>query len=158
MKEIFKDIKGYEGLYQISNLGRVKSLECTINNRIYPEKILQNCDNGRGYFAIRLCKNGSQKTFSIHRLVATTFIPNPNNYKEVNHIDSDTSNNCVNNLQWCDRKTNIQHMVKHQNEIKERNERRIETLETIYYGIELGQITTLNQVKTIIDEDLLNEY
>lgn len=105
-----------------------------------------------------LNNKGKKSTKYIHRLVAEAFIPNPENKPEVNHIDSNSMNNCVSNLEWCDRKYNLDYMIKHQNEIRERHERRIETLETIYYGIECGKITNLMQVKGLIDESLLNEY
>ena len=104
MKEEWKDIKGYEGLYQVSNLGRVKSLG---NNKSKKEKILDPKPNMYGYKEVRLSKEGKRKPYKVHRLVAIYFIPNPNNYKEVNHKDEDKTNNHVSNLEWCDRKYNI---------------------------------------------------
>jgi hypothetical protein len=98
MKEIWKDIKGYEGLYQISNLGRVKSLR---NN------IFLKPGDINGYLRVQLSNNGIDKKYYIHRLVGTNFIPNPNDYKEINHKDEDKSNNNVSNLEWCDRYYNI---------------------------------------------------
>lgn len=103
MKEIveeWKDIKGYEGLYKISNLGRVKSFQ-GVKERILKSNI-QNC----GYEYVVLAMNGKFKTKNIHRLVAEIFIPNPNNYKEINHIDENKHNNNVNNLEWCTRSYN----------------------------------------------------
>lgn len=102
MKEEWKDIKSYEGLYQISNLGRVKSLNYNKTNTI---SVLKpgKC---RGYLQVSLCKNGEHKYFKVHRLVAQAFIPNPNNYKEVNHKDEDKTNNRVDNLEWCTSKYN----------------------------------------------------
>lgn len=91
--EIWKDIQGYEGLYQVSSLGRIKS-----NHKGY-ETILKN--TGKEYFGIKLCKNGVQKDFRIHRLVAETFIINSKNYECVNHKDENKHNNNVNNLEWC---------------------------------------------------------
>lgn len=114
--------------------------------------------NDRGYLKLHLKINGKRKTKYIHRLVAEAFIPNPKKYKEVNHIDSNPSNCNVNNLEWCDRSYNIKYMQKHQNEIKERNEMRIEILENIYYGIDNGIITTVEEVKKIIDKNLLENY
>ena len=114
--------------------------------------------NDRGYEKIILSLNGKRYLKYIHRLVAEAFIPNPNNYKEVNHIDSDPSNNCVENLEWCDRKYNLNYMIKHQEEIKERNELRLEILENIFYGIEFGNVKNIEQVKSMINEDLLNRY
>ena len=84
MKEEWKDIKGYEGLYQVSNLGRVKSLNY---RRTGNEKILSLRKHKNGYVYIGLSKNGKTKHLRVHRLVAETFISNPNNYLEVNHKD-----------------------------------------------------------------------
>lgn len=106
-KEIWKDIKGYEGLYQISNLGRVKSLKRKVyagrnKERWQNGKILSNNkNNGKGYKVVALNKNGISKNKYIHRLVAETFLENPNNYKYVNHKDENISNNCLDNLEFC---------------------------------------------------------
>ena len=102
-KEIWKDVKGYEGLYQISNLGRVKSLRY---NKSQKEKILKAGSGTHGYQLVVLCKKGKHKTTLIHRAVAYTFIPNPNNFPDVNHKDENKSNNCVENLEWCTKKYN----------------------------------------------------
>lgn len=106
--EIWKDIEGYEGLYQISNMGRVKSLakqtlcghrkEQTIFRN---EKFLSLRCNKKGYLQVGLSKNGIRKQFTVHRLVAQTFIPNPNNLPQVNHKDENKTNNCIENLEWC---------------------------------------------------------
>ena len=95
MEEIWKDIKGYEGLYQVSNLGRVKSKRTILK----PAK----CE----YLKVSLCKKGSQNTYYVHRLVATAFLSNENNYTHVNHKDENKYNNNVDNLEWCDSKYNI---------------------------------------------------
>lgn len=92
MEEIWKDIEGYEGLYQVSNMGRVKSLK---NDIILKPYIL------RGYEKVLLYKNKKRKHFQIHRLVAMAFIPNPDNKPQVNHKDENKTNNCVDNLEWC---------------------------------------------------------
>lgn len=102
MKEIWKDIKGYEGLYQISNMGRVKRLEDNFITQGYKGE----------YANFTLKKNGISKCFAIHRLVATHFIPNPLNKKEVNHIDGNKHNNCVNNLEWNTHQENTIHSYK----------------------------------------------
>lgn len=98
-KEIFKDIPGYEGKYQISNLGRIWS----IGKQMY----LKPKKSESGYLRIGLyAKNGKQKFESIHRLVALTFIPNPDGLPQVNHKDENKQNNCVENLEWISAKDN----------------------------------------------------
>lgn len=109
MSEIWKDIPGYEGIYQISSLGRIKSLERKIKTskgeRIVKEKIKKLETNGK-YILIKLCKNSIIEHVSIHRLVAQVFIPNPDNLPEVNHKDENKHNNSVDNLEWCTHKYN----------------------------------------------------
>lgn len=106
--EIWKDIEGYEGLYQVSNQGRVKSLNRKVANAMFSvkEHIVKEADNGRGYKFVSLWENNKEKKYYIHRLVALTFIPNPNGYKYINHKDEDKSNNHVYNLEWCTAKYN----------------------------------------------------
>lgn len=94
-KEIWKDILGYEGLYQVSNFGRVKSF------KFGKERILKPGTNKYGYLIVILCKNGKVKHFYVHRLVAEAFIPNPHNYPCVNHKDECKTNNNVTNLEFC---------------------------------------------------------
>lgn len=101
-------LKGMNGLYKVSNLGYVKALEKTkevINNgKKYIKKIKEKdlkCSYHNGYRTVGLTKNGKTKTTYIHRLVAEAFIDNPNNYKIINHIDEDKSNNYYKNLEWC---------------------------------------------------------
>ena len=122
-KEEWRDIKGFEGLYQVSNLGRVKSLSRVVRAntcglREILEKILSNGKSSCGYDLVVLSKNGKHYNKLIHRLVAETFIPNPNKYREVNHKDENKANNFIyvnkdgsvdyekSNLEWCDRKYN----------------------------------------------------
>ena len=105
--EEWRDIKGYEGKYQVSNLGRVKSLNYRGNTN--KEHILKPRELRGGYRQIKLYKNGSREYYLIHRLVAETFIPNPNNLPCVNHkIDNfeHRSDNRVENLEWCNHKYN----------------------------------------------------
>ena len=115
MKEIWRDIKGYEGLYQISSYGRVKSLERTVwNGKGYykkSEKIRKGYDNGDGYLYVNLCKEGKRKQYRINRLVAMAFIPNPNNLPEVNHKDKIRTNNNIENLEWCTKQYNVEYSL-----------------------------------------------
>ena len=99
MKEIWKDISGYDGLYQISNLGNIKSL---YNNNIY---YMKHHKNNRGYLMVRLNDGLKQ----IHRLVAKEFLENKDNKPQINHIDGNKSNNVVSNLEWCTNSENIKH-------------------------------------------------
>lgn len=94
MKEIWKDIKDYEGHYQVSNLSRVKSIK-------FGKEIIMKQNIKRGYYYVGLLKNGKQKNYLVHRLVAEAFLDNPNNYPCVNHKDEDKLNNNVDNLEWC---------------------------------------------------------
>lgn len=109
-KEYWKDIDGYEGIYQVSNLGRVRSLNRYIDNRgtqqLIKGKIYIGNNNGNGYLYINLCKSGKITRKATHRLVAEAFIDNPNNLPQVNHKDENKQNNCVDNLEWCDAKFN----------------------------------------------------
>lgn len=102
MKEEWRQIQGYEGLYEVSNLGRVKSLERYDKmGRLIKEKTLNPRKHKKGYLYVGLSKDGIQKKYSIHRLVAIAFIPNPNNLPQVNHKDENKENNCLDNLEWC---------------------------------------------------------
>ena len=102
MEEIWKDIKGYEWKYQVSNYGRVKSLNY---RRTGNERLLKPILQPTGYLFVMLCK--PLKNFFIHRLVAEAFIPNPDNLPQVNHKDEDKTNNHVDNLEWCTQLYNL---------------------------------------------------
>ena len=105
MIEIWKTIRGYSE-YQISNYGNVKSF---IQNK---ERILKPNDNGNGYLSVFLTLYNKKHKFYIHRLVGISFIPNPENKPEVNHIDGYKLNNCVDNLEWCTVSENHKHAFK----------------------------------------------
>lgn len=114
MTEIWKDIQGYEGFYQISNLGNVKSLERVIDkgNGILQhrkERIMNKRESVDGYYIAKLNVNKKSKSIAIHILVARHFIDNPNNYPEVNHKDCNRKNNQVDNLEWCTHQQNVEH-------------------------------------------------
>lgn len=113
-KEIWKDIKEYEGYYQISNYGRIKSLGryyfSGMHNAIKKyqnENIRKTEKTKNGYMRIALCKDGKIKKYLVHRLVAEHFIDNPNKLPQVNHIDENKENNYYKNLEWCDNKYNM---------------------------------------------------
>ena len=112
--EIWKDICGYEGLYQVSNLGRVKSLERQVRNhrsgstRLIKEHFISPTDNGNGYKIVGLHKGRRNQKY-VHRLVAEHFLSNPKEKKYVNHLDYDTSNNAVSNLEWCTQLENVKY-------------------------------------------------
>lgn len=97
--EVWKDIPMYAGIYEVSTLGRVRSK--------VTGKVSIPIKTESGYLKVAIYLNGRMKSERIHRLVATTFIPNPKNYPQVNHIDEDKTNNRVDNLEWCDSQYNI---------------------------------------------------
>jgi len=114
MKKVWKPVKGYENHYEVSNYGEVRSIEKTIkkaNGQVQRRKsrilkpILKD-----GYHRVVLYKNNKLKRFYLHQLVASHFLENPNNYREVNHKDGDKLNCHVNNLEWMSRSENVKHM------------------------------------------------
>ena len=110
--EIWKDYKDYEGLYQASNLGRLRSLDRWVKSksgsvRFCKGRILKPCTTKDGYLLVNLCKNGKIKSFLVHRLVAEVFIDNPDNLPQVNHKDENKLNNNAENLEWCSSSYNI---------------------------------------------------
>ena len=117
--EIWVDILGYEGLYQISNTGKVKSLNYKSKKNYHRELVLDI--NRYGYAQVHLSKNGHKKVYTVHRLVAKTFIPNPDNFPVINHIDGNKLNNIVSNLEWCTSSYNTKHAIKN-NLIKTKDE------------------------------------
>lgn len=115
MDEIWKDIKDYEGLYQVSNWGRIKSI------RFGKERIMKLCIDRYGYLYIVLYKNNKQKNFRIHRLVAEAFLQNPHNYPCINHKDENKQNNNVENLEWCSAKYNANYGTRNERISKNRD-------------------------------------
>lgn len=113
MQEIWKDVQGYEGYYQVSNFGRFRSLDRVVIHGNYElelkGKIFKGRDNKRGYLLVSLCKDNNTLNSYIHRLVATLYVSNPYNKKEVNHIDGNKLNNHYLNLEWCTRSDNLKH-------------------------------------------------
>lgn len=120
-EEIWKDIEGYEGLYQVSNLGRVRSFDRIDRlGRLRPGVILRPLMNTYGYIQVSFCKEGKEKKLQVHRLVAQAFIPNPEGLPQINHKDENPKNNRVDNLEWCDGKYNCNYGT--------RNERQVQTM------------------------------
>lgn len=112
IEEEWRDIKGYEGLYQVSNLGRVRSLDRYTKSRWGTQKlekgiIMKLSYDRDGYQIICLRRDAKNSRFRVHRLVAEAFIDNPYNYPLINHKDENKANNCVNNLEWCSHKYNV---------------------------------------------------
>ena len=113
MKEIWKNIEGYEGLYQVSNLGNVKSLKFGPRNHAkqWDEKLLKIGITNCGYCKVQLHKDGRSQMKYVHRLVAEAFLPNPQNKPQINHIDGDKTNNLLSNLEWCSPGENQSHAI-----------------------------------------------
>ena len=128
MTEVWKDVNGYEGLYQVSTLGNVKSLNYS---RTRKERNLIPALK-KGYLSVQLCKEVNVKEFRIQQLVADAFISNPNGYKFVNHKDENKQNNCVDNLEWCDTKYNCNYGT--------RNKRIAEKRSIAIYCVELDKV------------------
>src|SRR4030095_3282113 len=110
---LFKEI-GFKGNYEISNLGRVRSVDRKVvysDGRIalFKERILNLIVNFQGYKVVNLCSNGNQIKALVHRLIAINFLPNPENYPHINHIDGNPLNNDINNLEFCTHAHNMQH-------------------------------------------------
>lgn len=143
MIEIWKDILGYEGLYQISNLGRICSVKRIVKGRELSERQLSDrirtpFTSGR-YSRIGLFKNKKLCLFTVHRLVAIAFIPNPENKPEVNHKDKNKMNNCVSNLEWVTRQENMAHKnLKLNNTIDNSSKTAIE--------LEMGKYNSLHKI------------
>ena len=99
MMEEWRAVPGYEGLYEVSNKGNVRNVR--------RNTLLRLPKTNKGYIRVCLCKNGKIYGKFVHRLIAQAFLPNPDNLPQVNHLDEDKSNNCVDNLEWCDGKYNV---------------------------------------------------
>ena len=112
-KEIWKDISGYEGLYQVSNKGNVRSLmfRNNITSKKRKKPLLLKFSKRSGYYTVNLRKNSERKSFQVHRLVAEAFLNKEKNKNIVNHKDFNRLNNKVENLEWCTQKENVNHSV-----------------------------------------------
>lgn len=112
MKEIWKDIEEFDGLYQVSNYGRVKSIVVDGNIWRSEERILKTHADKKGYLRVKFYYKSKAYTRKVHRLVAQAFIPNPKNFPQVNHKDEVKTNNCVENLEWCTNQYNCNYGTK----------------------------------------------
>ena len=133
MIEVWKEVKGYEGKYEVSNLGRVRSLFDNNGKRRHESRILKPCKDRDGYLQVCLCKNGKGTCKTVHRLVATAFIPNPLNLPQINHRDEDKKNNFIfldengnvvlekSNLEWITQKDNCNYGTRNDRGAKTRS-------------------------------------
>lgn len=115
MREVWRAVKGYKGLYQVSNLGRIRSIHL---NKKYEREyfILSPWRNAQGYEMVYLCRSGTRKKTFVHRIVAEAFIPNPNHLPFINHKNWITHDNRVENLEWCDASYNNKYRRKYMKE------------------------------------------
>lgn len=137
MEEIWRDIEGYEGLYQVSDLGRVK--------RGTSGRILKGYKITGDYLGVKLCKNNIKSTQKIHRLVAQAFIPNPENKPQVNHIDEDKTNNVVSNLEWMTATENNNYGTR--NERAAKTISKLKSIPIIATNIKTGEFQEFNSTK-----------
>lgn len=152
--EIWKPVVGYEGKYEVSNMGRVKSLDYNKTDK----RALMKPQLCKGYLRVLISSNGKRKQRLIHRLVAQAFIPNPNNLPEVNHKDEDKTNNRVENLEWCDRSYNINYGTrnKRMSKINVNNPKISKPIEqySIYYPNELIKVwPSISEIKRQLGYD-----
>ena len=147
--ENWKAIAGYEGLYEISDMGRVKSINY---NHTGTEKILKPQKNTHGYLFVDLCKDGKVKHTLVHRIVAEAFIPNPNNLETVNHKDEVKTNNTVTNLEWMSKRDNINYGTHNKRmaealskQVKMFDKKTGELLETFPSTMEAERVTGIDQ-------------
>ena len=144
--ENWQPVKGYDGMYEVSDLGRVKSL------KYGNEKILKPLKNTHGYLHVSLCKDGQRKTIAVHRLVAEAFIQNPNNLETINHKDEVKTNNAASNLEWMSQRDNINYGTRNKRMAETRSKSVLmfdkstgELLATFPSLMEAGRATGINQ-------------
>ena len=140
--EVWKDAVGYEGLYKVSNKGNVYSVERISSQgvKIGGQTLKPSNNNRGGYPRLDLRRNGIRKNESVHRLVAEVFIPNPNNYPEVNHKDENKTNNNVSNLEWCTRKYNNNHGTRTE-KVRQKLSKKVRAI-----NVETGEVFRFNSI------------
>lgn len=146
MEEIWKPVVGYEGLYEVSNLGSVRG------KRIKTPQI-----NNRGYLTVLLYKNGNGARKTVHRIVATAFIENPLGLNEINHIDENKLNNFVGNLEWCNHQSNVKCYRENHKDKKTRNGKR-KSLRVAQLSIDGNLIKTWENARTIFLETGMSDW
>ena len=164
MNEIWKDIPNYEGYYQVSNKGNIKSLQfqCNLTNKKYPrEKILKQKIDKQKNKRVSLWKDGKEKSWLVHRLVGISFLGNTDESMTINHKDGNRLNNNVSNLEWCTLKENIQHgfsnnLYSHQTPIRIINKTTNKTIE--YNSLSKGSIAIGKNPKYIYGKIKNNRY
>ena len=151
--EIWKDVVGYDGRYKVSNKGNVYSVDRrSAIGRKCGGRMLNPTRNKDGYPQVCLCKNGIRKHKSVHRLVAETFIPNPKSFSEVNHLDEIKDNNCVENLEWCDPKYNVNYGTRNE-KVRQKLSKRIKAV-----NIETGEVTVFKSTREAGRKGYTQEY
>ena len=163
--ETWKAIPDYEGYYEISDHGRVRSLERTVlgkggKTNLRRTRVRKTFVSNNGYPIILLSKNGVNRTFLLHRITAIVFIPNPDSLPEVDHIDRNRLNNTLTNLRWCNRKTNLENRASFERPIGGSGERYIILTKQENYQVRvnaetcLGTFTTIEQAVLVRDNYL----
>lgn len=150
MEEIWKDIPGYEGLYQVSNLGNVKSLNWRKTGN--PRNLWLK-PHRKGYLQVELAKNGIKRLFLVHRLVAEVFVPNPFSLPQVNHKDEVKTNNAVENLEWCNASYNAIYSLKRSPSKRKRQGKKI-----CQCSMDGELIKTWNDSRTIFLETGMSDW
>ena len=164
MTELWKDIQGLEGYYQISNFGRVRSLRFR-NNQVDKQrdvpKILKPSNNGHYEFFVFRSRGNQRKRMYVHRMVAEYFIPNPNNYPVVDHIDNNRLNNRADNLQWCTQKHNVLLSIGNDgnmHNIQTRHYKNTTSYYVVLFGKQVGAYKTAEEAIKARDKALPGVY
>lgn len=160
--EVWKDIEGYEGLYQVSTCGNIKSLAKPRKNGngrsyIQKEKLLKQSFTTTGYKKVELYKDGKRKSFKVHRLVAIAFIPNPDNKPEVNHIDGNKINNNIDNLEWVTSSENSIHAYETGLSPNKKELDEIRIIELYNKGTSKEEISRMFDVSNVVIARILEE-